>query len=72
MFGVPAIIIGDHGDARVAELGLAGELGLGHVRHADHVAAPAFAVHLRFRQGRELRAFHRQICAAAMHGNTGI
>ena len=37
---VPAVVVRDHGDRRVAELGLARELRLRHVRHADDVAAP--------------------------------
>ena len=38
--GVPAVVVGDHGQRRVADLGLAGELGLLQVRHADDVHAP--------------------------------
>ena len=38
---VPAVIVGDHGHGGVAQLGLARELGFGHVGHADHVAAPS-------------------------------
>ena len=56
----PAIIVGDHADQGVGKLGLAGELGLGHRGHADHVAAPR-AVELALGAGRELRPFHRQI-----------
>ena len=41
VIGMPAVVVGHHRDARVTELRLAGELGLGHVGHADHVAAPA-------------------------------
>ena len=39
VLGVPAIEIGDHGDRRVGNLGLAGEFGFGHRGHADDVAA---------------------------------
>ena len=66
--GMPAIVIGDHRHRRVAELRLAGELGLRHVGHADHVAAPR-AVELRFGEGRELRALHHEIGAAALAGD---
>src|SRR5262249_924461 len=38
--GMPAIVIGDHRDGRVADLGFPGELRLGHVGHPDHVALP--------------------------------
>src|SRR5262249_60249588 len=33
---VPAVEVGHHGDGRVANLRLAGELGFGQVGHADH------------------------------------
>ncbi|GCC44799.1 hypothetical protein chiPu_0029143, partial [Chiloscyllium punctatum] len=33
---MPAVEIGDHRHAGVADLGFAGELGFGHVGHADH------------------------------------
>ena len=45
MVGMPAIEIGHHGDARVANLGLAGELGLRHVGHADHRIAVVLVGH---------------------------
>jgi hypothetical protein len=52
--GMPAVVVGDHGDRRVTDLGLASELGFGHVGHADHVAAPA-AVQVALGAGGELR-----------------
>jgi len=64
---VPAVVVGDHGDGRVAHLRFAGELGLGHVRHADHRAAPG-AVELALGAGRELRPFHDHVGAAALVG----
>ena len=64
MIGVPAVVVGDHGDGRVADLGLAGELGLRHVGHADDIAAP-LPVKVRFGPGRELRALHDDVSAAA-------
>src|SRR6516165_8859866 len=68
---MPAIVIGDHCDGRVADLGLAGELGLGHIGHSDHVAFPR-AVKLAFRKARELRAFHDEISTAALERYTGL
>ena len=65
VLGMPAVEVGHHGDGCIADLGLAGELGLGHVGHADDIAAPG-AVEMAFGQGGELRAFHHQIGAAAM------
>ncbi len=64
MLGVPAVKIGHHGDGGVAKLGLAGQFGLGHIGHADHVAVPA-AVEPALGQGAELRPLHRQVGAAA-------
>jgi hypothetical protein len=69
---VPAVVIGDHGDGGVAKLRLAGELGLGHVGHPDHVAAPDLAVELRFREARELRPLHGEVGATVMHRDPGI
>ena len=53
--GMPAIVIGDHRHRRVADLGLAGELGLGHVGHADHVATPGRG-RAGFRRGSRIAA----------------
>ena len=66
--GMPAIVIGHHGDERVGQLGLAGELGFGHRRHADHRAAPA-AIEIGFGERRELRTFHGEIGAAGGAGD---
>ncbi len=66
--GCQQSIVGHHRDRRVADLRLARELGLRHVGHADDVAAPG-TVELRFGKGRELRAFHAQIGAAAPAGD---
>src|SRR5205823_14864513 len=70
MAGVPAIVVGHHRHRGVADLGFAGELGLGHVGHADHMAAPG-AVELAFGHGRELRPLHDDVGAAALHGDAG-
>ena len=67
---MPAVVVGDHGHGRVAELGLARQLGLGHVGHADHVKAQ-LPVHVRFGQRRKLRPFHAHVGAAAMHRHAG-
>ena len=37
---VPAVVIGDHCDRCVANLGFPREFGFGHIGHADDVAAP--------------------------------
>ena len=66
--GMPAIVIGDHGDDGVGQLGLARELGLGHRRHADDVAAPG-AIEIGFGERRELRPLHGEIGAALVEGN---
>ena len=68
--GMPAIVVGDHRDGRVADLGFAGELGLGHVGHADHVAVPG-PVELAFGKARELRSFHDHVGAAALQRDAG-
>ena len=64
--GMPAVEVGHHRDGRVVQLGLARELRLRHVGHADDAAAPG-AVQLALRLGGELRAFHHQVGAAARH-----
>ena len=63
VLGVPAVVVGDHGQRRVADLGLAGQLGLLQVRHADDVHAPG-AVQLRLGAGGELRALDADVGAA--------
>ena len=64
VLGVPAIVVGHHGDRRIGDLGLAGELRLGHRRHADDVVAEAL-VGERLGVGRELRPLHADIGATA-------
>src|ERR1700676_1757991 len=54
---VPAIVVGDHRDRNVTDLGLARELGLLEVGHTDDVHAPA-AINIRFRFGGKSRALH--------------
>ena len=63
VFGVPAIIVRDHRDGGVADLGLPSQLGFLQVRHADDVHAPA-PIQVRLRLGRERGALHAQVRAA--------
>ena len=63
---VPAVVVGGERQRREAELGLARELRLLQVRHADHVRAPA-PVELRLGARRELRPFHADVRAARVH-----
>ena len=67
---VPAIVVGDHGEAGVADFGLAGELRFGQIGHADHVEAQ-LPVGVRLGQRRKLRAFHADVGAAAMRLHAG-
>ena len=70
MIRMPAIEIGDHRDAGVADLRLAGEFGLGHVGHADHRIALRL-VGQAFGEAGELRTFHADI-SAALHGRDAL
>ena len=63
MVGMPAIIVGDHGDDGVGQLGLARQLHFRHRRHANDAAAPS-AIELAFRHGRELRPLDGDVDAA--------
>ncbi len=60
VLGVPAIEVRHHGNRRVGDLGLAGEFGLRHRRHADHVVARPL-VGQRFGIGRELRSLDAHV-----------
>jgi len=64
MVGMPAIEVGHHRDRGVAELGLARELRLRQVGHADHGIAEPLVGHA-LGVARELRAFHADVGAAA-------
>ena len=68
MMRMPAIVVGDHGDGDVAELGFARELCLLQVGHADDVHAEA-AVDVGLGLGRELGTFHAEVGAAEFAGN---
>ena len=70
--GVPAVVVGDHGDRGITKLGFAGQFGFGHIGHADHVAAPAFAIHLGFSEGRKLRSLHGKVGAAIVDRDSCI
>src|SRR6266542_5582700 len=63
---MPHVVVGHQRQCRIAELGLAGELGLGHVRHADDGDAPP-AVDLGLPPGRELRALDADVGAALVN-----
>ena len=63
---MPAVVVGDERDRRVADLGLARELGLLEVRHPDDVGAPG-PVQLRLGERRELRPLHAHVGAALVH-----
>ena len=69
MVGMPAVEVGDHGDRRVADFGLAGELGLGQIGHADH-RVPEALIGEALGERRELRALDADIGAAP--GNRDI
>ena len=60
---VPAVKVGHQRQRGVGDLRLPGQLGFGHVGHADHAAAQA-AVPIRFGQTGKLRAFDAHIGAA--------
>ncbi len=54
VIGMPAIVVGDHGDGDVADLGLAGELGFLEIGHADKVKSLG-AIGVALGLGGELR-----------------
>ena len=66
---MPAVKIGDHGDCSITKLCFAGEFRLGHVGHANHIAAPLF-IEFAFGHRRKLRTFHREIRAAVVGFDT--
>jgi hypothetical protein len=68
---MPAVVVGDHGYRRVADLRLAGQLGLLQIGHTHHIRAPA-AIEIRLRLGRELRPFHADIGAALFAHDAGM
>src|SRR5579859_4514162 len=57
---MPAVVIRNHRDRHIAELGLASQLGFLQVGHADHVHAQA-AVNVGLGLGGKLRAFHAKV-----------
>src|SRR5215813_4930198 len=68
---VPDVVVGDEGQRGVAQLCLAGELGLGHVGHADDRDAPA-AVDLRLALGGELGPLDADVGTTAMHSSAHV
>src|SRR6516225_8016713 len=61
---MPAVEVSDHRDGRVAKLGFARELRLGHVCHANYATPPGL-VEEGLGAGRKLRTLHHEIGAAA-------
>ena len=68
--GVPAIVIGDHGECGVAEFGFAGAASFAVVGHADDVPAHG-AMEMGLGAGGEGRAFHVDVGAAVVDGGAG-
>src|ERR1044072_5967246 len=66
MIGMPAIVIRNQRYRRVTYLGFAREFRFLKVGHPDHGHSPR-AIRLRFRFSRKRRAFHAEICPAALH-----
>ncbi len=71
MLFVPAIVVGDHGDRHVTDLGFARELGLLQIGHADHVHAPT-AIDVGFGLGGKRRALHAEVSTALGHVNASL
>ena len=71
MVRVPGVVVGDQGQRRVADLGLARELGLLQVRHPDDVHAPR-PIQPRLGERRELRPFHVHVGPAPVHGGADV
>ncbi len=67
---MPAVVVGDERERRVADLRFARELRFLQVGHADDVEA-CRAVEVRLGDRRELRPFHADVGAAAMHRRAG-
>ena len=65
MIGVPAVVVGGHGQGGVGDLRFAGQASLGVVGHADHAAPPA-AVEVRFRPGGKGWTLHAEVGAASV------
>src|SRR6267143_118476 len=60
MVRMPAVVISDHRDCHVTNLGLAREFGFLQIGHANHVRAPT-AIYVRLGLGRKLWTFHADI-----------
>ena len=71
VIGMPAVVVGDHGDGAVTEFGFAGEFGFGDVGHADDVEIER-AVHVGFGERGKLRAFHADVGAAAVDFDAAV
>src|SRR4051812_5447097 len=66
---MPAIVISDHRDRGVTQLGFARELRFLQIGHTDYVYTPT-AVQVRFRFCRKLRAFNADVRAAELAVNS--
>src|ERR1700676_1279367 len=71
VLGVPAVVIGDHGDGGVAEFRFARELGFRDVGHADDLEAHR-AVEVGFGESRELRTFHADVRSFTVDGHGAV
>src|SRR6266571_2226323 len=71
MVRMPAVVIGDHGNGHIAQLGLARELRFLQIGHADHIHAPR-AIEIRFRLRRKLWPLHANISPATLPHDAGL
>lgn len=68
---MPAVVVGDHGDGGVGDLGLPGALGLAEVGHADDIEAGA-AILLGLGEGGEGGPLHVDVGAPERGGSGGL
>src|SRR5688572_4671924 len=68
---VPAVVIGNKRYRRVTDLGLARQLGLLEIGHADQIHAPA-AVNVGLGLRRKLGALHTDVGTAALYPNVRL
>src|SRR5262245_7736781 len=68
---MPAIVVGDECDSRVADFRLARELRFLEISHADQVGPPT-SIRVRFSNSRELGTVHADVCSAALYMNIRV
>jgi hypothetical protein len=68
VFGMPAIVVGNHGDGGIADFGFAGEFGFGDVGHTDDGKLHG-AVEVGFGESGELWTFHADVGSLFVDGN---